>query len=92
MVDAAFDWRRRGKLDRGSEYWKQDAGNNAGNAALTAVDSTNNIVYTNQKTHVALLGVKNLIVVQTGDSILVADLHEAEKIKNLITKIPLELQ
>lgn len=92
VVDAAFDWDDVGSWTAAAKYWKQDAGNNSGNAALTTVDSSNNIVYTNQKTHVALLGVKNLIIVQTGDSILIADLHEAEKIKHLIGKIPPELQ
>ena len=92
VVDAAFDWDDVGSWTAAAKYWKQDDNRNIGNADLTTVDSTNNIVYTNQKTHIALMGVKNLIVVQTGDSILVADLHEAEKIKQLIGKIPAELQ
>ncbi len=92
VVDAAFDWDDVGSWTAAAKYWKQDAGNNVGNAALTTVDSSNNIVYTNQKAHIALMGVKNLIIVQTGDSILIADIHEAEKIKNLISKIPSHLQ
>lgn len=92
VVDAAFDWDDVGSWIAAAKYWKQDEHKNTGNAEITTVDSNNNIVYTNQKTHIALMGVKNLIVVQTGDSILIADVHEAEKIKNLIGKIPQELQ
>jgi mannose-1-phosphate guanylyltransferase len=92
VVEAAFDWDDVGSWTAAAKYWKQDADNNIGNADLTTVDASNNIVYTNQKAHIALMGVKNLIVVQTGDSILIADIHEAEKIKNLISKIPPELQ
>ena len=40
----------------------------------------------------ALLGVHNLIVVRTGDAILVCDRQQAERIKNLIGKLPPDLQ
>ncbi|HWB60205.1 MAG TPA: sugar phosphate nucleotidyltransferase, partial [Chthoniobacteraceae bacterium] len=79
VVDAAFDWDDVGSWTAAAKYWKHDPEKNICNTPLTTVDSSNNIVYTDQKTHIALMGVKNLIVVQTGDSILVADLHEAEK-------------
>jgi mannose-1-phosphate guanylyltransferase len=92
VVDAAFYWDDVGSWTAAAKYWNKDADNNVGNAPLTTVDASNNIVYTNQKAHIALMGVKNLIIVQTGDSILVADIHEAEKIKQLIGKIPPELQ
>ena len=92
VIDAAFDWDDVGSWTAAAKYWKQDADKNTGNANLTTVDASNNIIYTDQKAHIALMGVKNLIIVQTGDSILIADLHEAEKIKHLISKIPPELQ
>jgi hypothetical protein len=38
------------------------------------------------------MGVHDMIVVQTEDAILVCSRHEAEKIKNLITRIPEHLQ
>jgi Mannose-6-phosphate isomerase len=38
------------------------------------------------------LGVHNLIVVRTEDALLICDRHEAERIKDLIGKIPPELQ
>jgi mannose-1-phosphate guanylyltransferase len=41
---------------------------------------------------VALLGVHNLIVVRTADAILICHRHQAEKIKNLVNKLPPELQ
>jgi len=92
VVEAAFDWDDVGSWTAAAKYWKDDSKGNLGNADLTTIDSSNNIIYTNQKTHIALMGVKNLIVVQTGDSILIADRHEAEKIKSLVGKVPPELQ
>jgi mannose-1-phosphate guanylyltransferase len=93
VVESAFDWDDVGSWTAAAKYWEQDAHNNISNSTtVTALDSSKNIVYTNQKTHIALMGVKNLIVVQTGDAILIADRREAEKIKNLVGKVPPELQ
>ena len=41
---------------------------------------------------IALLGVHNLIVIRTDDAILVCSRHDAEKIKNLVGKLPSNLQ
>ena len=60
--------------------------------AVTAVDSTNNIVFDQTGTTIALLGVHNLIVVRTGDALLVCHRHQAERIKDLIGKLPPEVQ
>jgi hypothetical protein len=36
--------------------------------------------------------VHNLIVIRTGDAILVCNRRDAEKIKDLVAQLPLELQ
>lgn len=92
VVEAGFDWDDVGSWTAAAKYWKSDTHGNIGNAEMTTLDSSKNIVYTDQKVHIALMGVKNLIVVQTGDSILIADRREAEKIKSLVSKVPPELQ
>ena len=92
-VEASFDWDDVGSWTAAAKYWQQHEQNNVSNTpAITMIDSSKNIVFTNQKMHIALMGVKNLIVVQTGDAILIADRREAEKIKNLVGKVPPELQ
>ncbi|MEP6810465.1 MAG: sugar phosphate nucleotidyltransferase, partial [Chthoniobacterales bacterium] len=92
MVEAGFDWDDVGSWQAVASYFKNDAEGNASNGDLTAVDSTNNIVFDQDGTKVALLGVHNLIVVRTGDALLVCHRHQAEKIKMLIGKLPEELQ
>jgi mannose-1-phosphate guanylyltransferase len=62
------------------------------NADLTVVESHNNLVYSTSKRRVALLGVSDLIIVETADALLVCNRHEAEKIKHLVAKVPPELQ
>ena len=92
MVEAGFDWDDVGGWQAVASYFAKDADGNAANTPITAADSTDNIVFAQDGTKVALLGVHNLIVVRTGDALLVCDRHEAEKIKGLIGKLPPELQ
>jgi hypothetical protein len=54
--------------------------------------SNNNIVFSDQKLHLALVGVNDLIVVQTKDSILVCHRHEVERVKSLVASLPEEFQ
>jgi mannose-1-phosphate guanylyltransferase len=92
VVEASFDWDDVGSWSAVAHYFKNDDQNNAANCALTAVDSSNNIVFDADGTRVALMGVHNLIVVRTSDAVLVCHRHQAEKIKDLIGKLPPELQ
>src|ERR1700726_3790814 len=92
VVEASFDWSDIGSWRAVADYFKNDEHGNAANCAITAVDSSNNIVFDQDGTTIALLGVHNLIVVRTGDAVLVCHRHQAEKIKNLIGKLPPELQ
>ena len=92
VVEASFDWDDIGSWRAVANYFKNDDQGNAANCGITAVDSTNNIVFDENGTTIALLGVHNLIVVRTGDAVLVCHRHQAEKIKNLIGKLPPELQ
>lgn len=92
MVESAFDWDDIGGWAAMAKYLETDAAGNAANTALTAIDASDNIVYSDPKTHVALMGVKDLIVVRTGDALLICRRADAEKIKNLVAKVPSELQ
>ena len=92
VVEASFDWDDVGSWSAVAKYFRQDEHNNAANCATTIADSTNNIVFGDDGTDVALLGVHNLIVVRTRDAVLVCHRHQAEKIKNLIGKLPSQLQ
>ena len=92
VVEAGFDWDDIGSWRAVANYFEKDKGGNAANRVLTAVDSSNNIVFDEDGTTIALLGVHDLIVVRTPDALLVCHRHEAERIKELIGKLPPELQ
>ncbi len=92
VVEASFDWDDVGSWQAVARYFKNDEHGNAANTALIALDSSDNVIFNDGETTVALLGVHNLIVVRTGDAILICHRHQAEKIKNLVGKLPPELQ
>src|SRR5216110_1229050 len=92
VVEASFDWDDVRSWQAVARYFKKDEHGNAANGALTALDSSDNIIFNDGETTIALLGVHNLIVVRTGDAILICHRHQAEKIKNLVGTLPPELQ
>jgi mannose-1-phosphate guanylyltransferase len=92
VVEATFDWDDVGSWTAVAHYFKNDKEGNAANCSITAVDSTNNIVFDQDGATVALLGVHNLIVVRTRDALLICHRHQAEKIKDLVGKLKPELQ
>ncbi len=92
MVEAGFDWDDVGSWTAIAKYLDDRGAGNVANSAVQALDSTGNIVFSTQKTHVALIGVSDLIVVQTADALLICHRHEAEKIKQLVAAVPPELQ
>jgi mannose-1-phosphate guanylyltransferase len=92
VVEANFDWDDVGSWSAVAKYFRKDQHGNAANCETTTIDSTNNIVFDQEGATVALLGVHNLIIVRTGDAVLVCHRHDAEKIKDLIGKLPPKLQ
>ncbi len=92
MVEAKFDWDDVGGWRAVASYLPKDEQANAANCELTTLNASKNIVFSEQPSKIALLGVHNLIVVRTEDTILICSRHDAEKIKNLVGKLPPELQ
>jgi mannose-1-phosphate guanylyltransferase len=92
MVEASFDWDDVGGWRAVASYLPTDENSNAANCDLTALHASNNIVFSENPAKIALLGVHNLIVIRTDDAILVCSRHDAEKIKNLVGKLPSNLQ
>jgi len=89
-IEATFDWDDVGSWVSVSKYLEKE-GSNMTNSPLVFEDSTNNIIYTKAEKQVALLGVTDLIVVETEDSILVANRHDSDHIKKIVSALPPEL-
>lgn len=91
MVEAAFDWDDVGGWPALAKYLPKTPGGNASNAELSELNAKHNIVYSDGTRRIALVGVDDLLVVQTADALLICKREEAEKIKNLLGQLPPEL-
>jgi mannose-1-phosphate guanylyltransferase len=92
VVESDFDWDDIGSWTAVAKYLPDAGSGNRANTPLQALDAGNNIVFSNQPQLIALLGVHDLVVVQTADALLICSRHEAEKIKNIVAQVPRELQ
>lgn len=92
ILDASFDWDDVGSWVSVARYLENAGSDNRANEPITQLDSENNIVFNARPgSRIALLGVDDLIVVQTEDALLIANRHQADAIKNLAELLPPEL-
>jgi len=92
VVESGFDWDDIGSWTAITKYLTSDGAENVGNVGLTTLESRDNLVYSTEKKTIALLGVQDLIIVETADALMICSKHEAERIKHLVAQVPPELQ
>ncbi len=91
-IEATFDWDDVGSWVSIAKYLESYGDENRANEPITESDSRNNIVFNARPgTRIALLGVDDLIIVQTGDALLIANRNQADAIKKLSDLLPKEL-
>jgi mannose-1-phosphate guanylyltransferase len=91
-IEATFDWNDVGSWVSISQYFPSYGQDNRANQQISEIDSENNIVFNSRPaSRIALLGVDDLIIVQTEDALLVANRHQADAIKSLSGILPPEL-
>lgn len=90
-VEATFDWDDVGGWPSVAKYLDHDVNENSTRGPVSQLESHDNIVYGTTGKRVALLGVHDLIVVETEDALLIADRNQADAIKNLVKIVPEEL-
>lgn len=81
VLDAG--WSDLGSFDALDEIEDKDKNGNIFKGDLVSLNTKNTIAITSKK-NVSLLGVKNLIVIETADSVLVANKNDAQSIKELV--------
>jgi mannose-1-phosphate guanylyltransferase len=88
MVESGFDWDDVGEWPAVERHYPKDESGNVVRGQAELSDASGNIVYCRDDAHlVALLGVKDLIVVKTDDATLVCHKDKAQEIKELVKQI-----
>ncbi len=84
MGDGDFGWSDVGAWSALSEFWPADELGNAVRGDHLAIESRDCLVYSPNKL-TALIGVQDLIVVETDDALLICSKDNDQKVKDLVT-------
>ena len=90
VADGALEWDDLGAWPALARHLKADAEGNCAVADFIHVDGARNIIYdarTKNKTPIAVVGLRDSILVQTDDAVLLAHKSQAQKIKELVKKL-----
>lgn len=87
VVESAFDWDDVGEWPAVERHHDQDEGGNVAKGKVVIQDASRNIVINDGKHTTAVIGVEDLIIVQTADATLVCPKDKAQEIKKLVKKL-----
>lgn len=90
VADGSFEWDDLGAWPALARHVKQDPEGNSAVGDFVHVDAARNIVYdarTKNRTPIAVVGLRDSIIVQTDDATLVAHKSQAQKIKEMVAKL-----
>jgi mannose-1-phosphate guanylyltransferase len=86
MAEGDLGWSDVGAWSSLADIWPQDKEGNAIRGETIILDSQNCLVYNPDKL-TALVGLRDLIVVDTGDALLIAHKSQDQKVKDIVEKI-----
>ena len=89
VIPSSFGWNDVGSYLAFDELFNKDKNNNViYNVKSIAIDSTNNIIISQDDTHnINLLGINNMIIVITKDNLLIIPKNRCQEIKKILAKV-----
>jgi len=90
VADGAFEWDDLGSWTALARHLKPDAAGNCAVADFIHVDAERNLIFdarTKNRTPIAVVGLRDSILVQTDDATLLAHKSQAQKIKELVRRL-----
>ena len=91
VADGAFEWDDLGSWNALSRHLKADPEGNCAVADFIHVDAARNIIYDargkDRRTPIAVVGLRDSILVQTDDAVLLAHKSQSQKVKELVKKL-----
>jgi len=83
MIQGNFGWNDVGSWPSAAQYWPKDSNKHSFIGDVISLDSSDCIVYSPKKP-VALLGVKDLVIVEDEDALLVCKKERSQDVKKLV--------
>jgi mannose-1-phosphate guanylyltransferase len=91
VADGAFEWDDLGAWNALARHLKSDPEGNCAVADFIHVDAARNIIYDartkGRRTPIAIVGLRDSILVQTDDAVLLAHKSQAQKVKELVKRM-----
>ncbi len=86
VVPVDFGWNDVGSWAALPDVWETDHAGNSNKGNVITLDSQGNIVY-NDTGLTALIGVNNMVVVKVGDTVLVCDKEQAQRVREVVDEL-----
>ncbi len=91
VADGAFEWDDLGSWNALARHLKADPEGNCAVGDFIHVDAARNIIYDarrkDRRTPIAVVGLRDSILVQTDDAVLLAHKSQSQKVKELVKKL-----
>ena len=87
MLPCQLGWSDVGNWKALAEIWPQDEQGLVSNGRHLAIDSRDSILFTSDGKMVALVGVENIVVVETPDALLVCDRTRTEEVRHVVERL-----
>ena len=90
VADGSFEWDDLGSWTALARHIKPDAEGNCAVADFIHVDAARNIIFdarTKNRTPIAVVGLRDSILVQTDDAVMLAHKSQAQKVKEMVKKL-----
>jgi mannose-1-phosphate guanylyltransferase len=88
VVKGMFDWNDVGSWEAVYQLSDKDSNGNVGNKDVLFTDSSESYINTNKK-FTAVVGVDNLVVIETDDALLICDRDKAQSVKQVVDHLKL---
>ena len=86
VIPADINWSDVGSFDALYEELPKDENQNTVNENHVSIDSKNNLIYGNER-KIATVDVEDLIVVDTGDALLISKKGSSQKVKKVVSQV-----
>ncbi|ABB45008.1 mannose-1-phosphate guanylyltransferase (GDP) [Sulfurimonas denitrificans DSM 1251] len=86
VVPSDIDWSDVGSFDALYEELPKDENGNTINKNYVQIDSKNNLIYGNER-KIATVDIEDLIIVDTGDALLISKKGASQKVKEIVQKV-----
>lgn len=86
VISDNLEWSDLGSFDALTEEFPKDTQGNTVNKNLIAIDSRNNFVYGESRL-ISLIGINDLIIIDTPDALLVSKKGDSQKIKEIVKEL-----